>query len=420
MNRRITSTIYLLLLVISVTLTRCTPASISTPTLSTTDDITITNLVENPQMEAQIIQTKVYDQCESASPLKAQIQFSESNTSSQQKELVMSAGVSGEVGLSVAAKVEIQGSIEQHFASINTAEKGYQEVIEIDIPARTKQEYQFIWKETRSEGTIEYAENGATKSVDYSYRIGLQFANSIVKDIPCPVPITSTPSEAPIPSTPSATMLVRQTLADGCIFSETWNFHSTDTNALKNTAVGLNGCRSLAPLGISAETGNILHIFLTEKNAARSARIYTPIANNTAIEFDLFVNYMYLVYNDSPANVTFGVAQASDPKGINTSTRFKLQVEKNDSRPIVFFMLADTGEFTGTKIPNQHYEYGRTYNIRLELSDIKLRVYINGKLMQEQLSLPDGDKVFYIDYNMPLLSGLDLQIKNLSFDGEIR
>ena len=93
-------------------------------------------------------------------------------------------------------------------------------------------------------------------------------------------------------------------------FLESWNIHSTDSNALKNIAVGLNGCRSLAPIGISAETGNILHIFLTEKNAARSARIYTPITNNTVIEFDVFVNYMYLVYNDSPANVTFGTAPA--------------------------------------------------------------------------------------------------------------
>ena len=95
-------------------------------------------------------------------------------------------------------------------------------------------------------------------------------------------------------------------------------------------------------------------------------------------------------------------------------------MEKNDSRPIVFFILADTDESTGSKIPNQHYEYGRTYNIRLELSDIQMSIYINDIKMQEQLSMPDGDKVFYIDYNMPILSGLDLQIRNLSFDGEIR
>ena len=415
MNRRISSTIYSLLFILSVTLMRCTPTA--TPTPLPAEGIDVTNVVEKPQMEGQIVQTRVYDQCEADNPLKAQIQFSESNTTSQQKELVIGAGVSGEVGLSVAAKVEIQGSIEERFASVNTSEKGYQEVIDIEVPARTKQEYNFTWKETRSEGTIEYSENGVIKSVDYSYRIGLQFADSIVKNIPCPVPVTLTPSEAPIPS---ATPLARQTLADGCIFSETWNVHSTDANALENTAVGLNGCRSLSTLGISAEAGGPLHIFLTEKKVARSARIYTPITQNTVIEFDIFVNYMYLLFNDSPANVTFGITPASDPKAISTSTRFKLQVEKNDSRPIVFFILADTGESTGSKIPNQHYEYGRTYNIRLELSDIKLSVYINGVRMQEQLSLPDGDKLFYIDYNMPILSGLDLQINNLSFDGEIR
>lgn len=191
-------------------------------------------------------------------------------------------------------------------------------------------------------------------------------------------------------------------------------------NALKNTSVGLNDCRSLTPLGISANVSGALHIFKDEKLTAITSGIYTPITDNSTIEFDIFVNYMYLVYNDSPVYVSFDVSPASNPGSSRLATRFKLQVEKNDRRPIVFFMMADSGESTGIKVPGQHYEYGRTYNIRLELSGGLMSVYINGTKMQEQLSLPDGSKIFYIGYNVPIRSGIDLEIKNISVDGELR
>jgi hypothetical protein len=82
------------------------------------------------------------------------------------------------------AKVQLEGSIQDRFASVNTTSKGYNEVLQIEIPAHTFLEYTIIWRESRQEGTIEYTENGEPKKVDYSYRIGLQLDSSSTKKIP--------------------------------------------------------------------------------------------------------------------------------------------------------------------------------------------------------------------------------------------
>ncbi len=80
-------------------------------------------------------------------------------------------------------------------------------------------------------------------------------------------------------------------------------------------------------------------------------------------------------------------------------------------------MLADAGEFSGSKIKSQHYEYSRKYNIRLELSGVVMIVYINNVRMDEDLTLPDGPKVFYIGYSLPIVGGVDAEITNIKIDG---
>lgn len=123
MNARTSLALCIMLLIFSMSVAACGP--VSTPTPVPSKNIEIANVVENPEVEGQVIQIKVYNQCESASSLKTQIQFSESSTASKQKELVISAGVSGEVAVSAVAKVELQGSVEERFAAINTSQKGY-------------------------------------------------------------------------------------------------------------------------------------------------------------------------------------------------------------------------------------------------------------------------------------------------------
>jgi hypothetical protein len=42
--------------------------------------------------------------------------------------------------------------------------------------------------------------------------------------------------------------------------------------------------------------------------------------------------------------------------------------------PLIFFSLADLGETNGSKISSQHYEYGRTYAIKLKLDGADIEI----------------------------------------------
>lgn len=159
--------------------------SSQSPTSVASGNVEITNISEGNLVTGEIIQTKSFNQCDSGSPFKAQVQFSESSGQATQKELVLSGGVGGELGVSAVAKVQLQGAVEQHFSSSTSSGQGHQESVDIEVPAHTQQEYTIIWRESRREGTIEYNENGEAKSVNYSYRIGLELVSARGTDIDC-------------------------------------------------------------------------------------------------------------------------------------------------------------------------------------------------------------------------------------------
>lgn len=175
-------------------LNACTPSTtVVEVTRSTSDvvDLSVVNIAEIQTVTSQISQVKTFDQCASASPLKARIQFSSSNSQSSQRELVLTAGAGGQLGLTPAIAAQIEAAIEQHFISSGLSSGGHQEEVEIEVPARSRQEYSIIWQESRREGTVDYIENGETKTVSYSYRIGLELNSSTVRDLLCPGQSTS-------------------------------------------------------------------------------------------------------------------------------------------------------------------------------------------------------------------------------------
>lgn len=129
---------------------------------------------------------------------------------------------------------------------------------------------------------------------------------------------------------------------------------------------------------------------------------------------------MYLVYAEPAVYISFAVAPLNDPMTAKNTARFKLQVEDTINSPLIYFVLADAGENAGVKITNQHYEYGRTYNIRFELAGSVMRLFINNIRQNENLSIPDGEKVFYIGYNLPTLAGIDAEVTNIRVDGIAR
>jgi hypothetical protein len=98
------------------------------------------------------------------------------------------------------------------------------------------------------------------------------------------------------------------------------------------------------------------------------------------------------------------------------TARFKLQVEDNHTKPFVYFMAADAGEFNGVKVKDRHYEYGHTYTNRIELTGNVMNTFINGIPLDEDLEIPVGPKVFYVGYNAPILAGVDGEIWDLTVD----
>ncbi len=135
--------------------------------------VEVTKITESNLVTGEIMQSKTFNQCDSANPIRLQIQFGDNVSETTQEELVLGAGITGGADVSGIAKLEIQGSMEKHFSSSTNIGALHQESVDIEIPAHTRQEYTIIWRETRREGTVEYTENGETKTTAFSYRVGL-------------------------------------------------------------------------------------------------------------------------------------------------------------------------------------------------------------------------------------------------------
>ncbi len=171
-----------------------TPIVESTPIPSGAEVI---NITEKETVTNKLPQQKTFDQCNSASPFKSQVQFSQSASEQSQQELVLGVTVGGEVGVSEIAKVTLEGAVEQHFATSKTNGQAHGESVAIEVPPYTKQEYNIVWQETRREGIVEYKENGVSKTADYSYRIGLELVSATGRDLLCPGQEKSTPTPLP-------------------------------------------------------------------------------------------------------------------------------------------------------------------------------------------------------------------------------
>jgi len=98
--------LFAILCMVLAILAACGPKE--TPTPIPSNDVQIVNIVENNNVAGQIVQKKVYNQCESGSPFKTQFQFNQSSSETKSEELDVSAGASGEYGVSQVAKVAIE------------------------------------------------------------------------------------------------------------------------------------------------------------------------------------------------------------------------------------------------------------------------------------------------------------------------
>lgn len=200
-----TKKLIFVILVLSITSTACQPTPTQTPTM----DVIVTNVTENDLITGEIEQIKTFDQCESSSAFRTEVQFSNNSAKTSQQQLVLGAEVKGGIELPTGVKAEISGSIQKHFSDTVTQGQAHYESVSIEVPAHTQQVYKIVWQETRSSGTVTYEENGEIKSMDYSYRIGLEMVSASSKDIPCQNVIDTTTTLQP--TTPAPVILEIQT-----------------------------------------------------------------------------------------------------------------------------------------------------------------------------------------------------------------
>jgi hypothetical protein len=215
-------------------------------------------------------------------------------------------------------------------------------------------------------------------------------------------------------ATPSPTSIL--TIKEhSCIFASTWQavwLRAMTVNSNSDS----KGCLSLSGIGIMADKFGILQLRKTAKNSPLEAGIYTPIEDKSVIKFNIFIKSFYIINAGTAAVINFAVAPAANPLIDTDSARFKLSVDTTRLKPIIYFVLANIDEANGSKVTTQHYEYAQKYAVQLELTGAIIHVYINGNQMNKDLSMPSGQKVFLIGYNLPPLANADIQITDIQVD----
>lgn len=397
-----------------VILAACQPTP---PTSIAQQNIQVTGITQNDILMGQIIQVKTFDRCNAAGAFSAEVKFSEGVSETTQRSLALTVGGSAEAQIPATAKVQLEAAVEERFSYTKQNNKTQEESVRIEVPAYTRQEYTIIWKERRSEGTIEYTIDGEQKIANYSYRVGLEFDSTIGRDIDCSLPTaTPVPSETSVPSTVLITATPRTlALADGCVFSKTWKADTQAPSLANPVPIRSDGCYALDELGIFANAGT-LHLFKNTGNNTAVSGISTPINSNSVIEFNIYVNSLSTKL-DNVSEVIFAVTPADDRLTARSTARFKLHVEDPGDGRVVHFTMADAGENTGVNLGTQHYEYGHTYKISLLLSPTEMNVFIDGYRMIEGLDIPLGAKAFYIGYDLPVFAEMDVKISNITVDG---
>ena len=232
-----------------------------------------------------------------------------------------------------------------------------------------------------------------------------------------PAPITA-PTETAILPTLTASPIPVKALSENCISAQTWQVDSTDADKLKALSKDQNGCWNLNPLGFTVSGGN-LNIIVSPSDTALASGIYTEISDHAVIKFNVSVSKFYLAYPNEPGYITFAVSPKSNPMTKNGSGRFKLQINDLGGSPLIYFILADAGEPNGQKLTTQHYLYGRSYDIRLEIIGLSMNIYINdSKKPVGTVNIPGDAKIFYIGYSIPLRASASAVVKGVNIDGQ--
>jgi len=230
-----------------------------------------------------------------------------------------------------------------------------------------------------------------------------------VSIIPTDTPAVSTNTPEPTAAKQS------KTLADGCIADQTWKPASID-ETVTGAVSSSNGCLNLEGLHIIADQKGTLHFVTKAGKTKLASGMYTPIHDNSVIEFSITVTQLFILYKgDLPATLTFAIAPPGKAMSELGTGRFKFLADNTSGK--ISYLAAGADQGAGSILSGLHPALKKPYAIKLELSGLSMQVYINNTFTKE-VTIPSGSKVLYIGYSLQPASGIDLEISELKIDGQ--
>jgi hypothetical protein len=374
-----------LLIVLALALSACEPISSETPTAG---QVQVKAINEGAISQNQITQVKIFDQCQSASPLTAEISFNETQSSERGEELILGMTTGGKVKLSEFAEAAIEANIQKHFSEKIGQSVGHSESIQIQAPPFTKQEYTIIWTEFRQEGTVDYEENGENLSVEFSYRVGVEFTSSSVVDLTCP---DVTPAIGPVDILPG------DGWTPNCISASVWSPSLSGESFSQSS-----DCYQLIQWGFAPIDGKLNMATQRQVFTAKDYGLFTPWRNQWT-EVNLSIHAKRL--KNSEIWVGLFADKAMSANGL------VFVVQENDN----FDVRIHPSEVE--VISNVHLgsEDGNYERISLNTSGGKLRSTVDGQVVISDYPINFEIRYFYIGYRALPSMDLDAQISNLKF-----
>jgi hypothetical protein len=363
-------------------------------------DVSITNTEKSTVM----VETIPQNNCNGNSEVENQVQRTRTVQHVVETQSQFSVNENGQIGFG-GTDIELGTTVAAELGYTYGSEDAVTRSITVKAKPGTNMQHAVkqveVWKTGEAQVTV------GNQSVSVPFRFLQDFSVELEesKDMKCDG------------STPTVSNYPPQSISGGCISSETWTLASTDTDTLSGISVDANGCYQTDVLGVFPDNSGTLHVNLRNQKKDIVTGIYTPVDNNSVVEFKVYVNSMYIVYAEKPVVINFAIAPVGDVMTAKNTARFKLQVEGKKEKPRVYYYMADVNEYNGVKLDTQHYEYGDVSTIRFELVGNTMKVFVNDIKMDEELLIPTAQKVFYLGYNIPTLAGADVEISGITIDG---
>jgi hypothetical protein len=168
-----------------------------------------------------------------------------------------------------------------------------------------------------------------------------------------------------------------------------------------------NGCWNLAGWGFSTGQGRLYLVHNPGQDQQRG--IYTPISGDVDIRFSVQLNE-FRTRSNKAGFLNFGIVQ-NDPFSIYKGGYLSYQQPTPGNASPVRVLISGSNQAT-QKI--SALEAGFQHEILLSIEEDLMKVYLNGEQTGDPVSLPPGDRAFWIGYVLPAKCELDVMITNFT------